>query len=35
MLATSGGDCVIAWSFTGRGPMGSNGRDYCDFLLRR
>jgi WD40 repeat protein len=23
MLATSGGDCVIAWSFTGRGPMGS------------
>ena len=21
-LATSGGDCVIAWSFTGGGPMG-------------
>lgn len=22
ILATSGGDCVTAWSFTGRGPMG-------------
>jgi WD40 repeat protein len=33
-LATSGGDCVIAWSFTGGGPMGKPPLDVGSGLGR-
>jgi len=34
MLVTSGGDCMIAWSFTGGGPMGKPPLDVGNGLGR-